>query len=208
MVILYQVEGHTIYVGVDQFENEDLIKFSGRFMELTNLVLVWYHVDKFSSPHAYIRLDEGETTAPPSLAAVACQIVKDGSIDGTKKAAVDVVYTAASNLAKKKGMNPGQVSFHNRAVVGVEHGVRKDTKILNQLEKIKSSITLAEMEADLQDLAAAKKKPKPPPKGKDPDWGDDDWDEPAPKKPPPKTATMFGDLPKAEFNPNMEDDFM
>jgi hypothetical protein len=73
MVILYAIEDYTIYVGLDQFENEDLIKFSGRFMQLSGLVLMWFHADQFSSPHAYIRLHEGEQTPPPSLIGMACQ---------------------------------------------------------------------------------------------------------------------------------------
>jgi hypothetical protein len=211
MVILYVVDDYTIYVGIDQFENEDLIKFSGRFMELSNLILLWYHADKCSSPHAYVRLREGEKAAPANVVAAACQIVKDGSIEGTKKAAVDIVWTPASNLAKRKGMNPGQVTFSDRSLVGVERAVRKDTKILRQLEKVKSEITLADLEAELEDLAAGKGKGKVKAKKADDGWGDDGeddgWGE-APAATTPKKATMFGDLPKAEFNPHMEDDFM
>lgn len=213
MVIVYQIDDHTIYVGVDQFENEDLIKFSGKFMEQTGLVLMWYHADKVSSPHAYIRLHEGEKTPPQNLVQIACQIVKDGSIEGTKKPACDIVFTPATNLAKTKGMNPGQVSFHKRALMGVERAVRKDAKILKSIEKLRSECSLSDLEAELEDLVANKKKSK-----KKDDWDDafasddgdfDEWGDPKPKKnAPAKKETLFGSLPKAEFNPNMEDDFM
>jgi hypothetical protein len=129
MVIPDIVEDDTISVGVAQFENEDLIKFTGRFMQLSGLVLVWFHVDKFSSWHAYVRLHEGEQSPPPSLVAMACQIVKDGSIEATKKPECDVAWTPATNLAKHKGVSPGQVTFANRALVRVDHAIRKDTKI-------------------------------------------------------------------------------
>jgi hypothetical protein len=213
MVIVYVIEDHTIYVGLNQAENEHLIRFSGRFMQLSGLVLMWFHVDKFSSPHAYIRLHEGEETPPLNLVAVACQIVKDGSIEGTKKPTCDVVWTPASNLAKHKGMNPGQVTFANRALVPVEHAIRKDTKILRQLEKVKGDITLQDLEAELEDLTSGKKKAKQKqPRPLDDGWGDDepDWDEPAPRKPPDpkKMESMGSQLTQAEWTANMEDSFM
>lgn len=216
MVIVYQIEDHTIYVGVDQFENEDLIKFTGKFMEQTGLVLMWYHADKVSSPHAYIRLHEGEKTPPQDLVQIACQIVKDGSIQGTKMPACDIVYTPATNLAKTKGMNPGQVSFHKRALMGVERAVRKDSKILKAIEKHKSDCTLADLEAELEDLVALKKKKQSAQDNWDKAFDDsddvDEWGDPKPKASkkaaPAPRGTMFGDIPKAEFNPNMEDDFM
>ncbi|OHT08969.1 hypothetical protein TRFO_22303 [Tritrichomonas foetus] len=213
MVIIYQIDDHTIWVGVDQFENEELIHFSQRFMEQSGLTLMWYHVDKFSSPHAYVRLHEGETTVPKKLADICCQICKDGSIEGTKHPAVDVVYTPASNLAKSKGMNPGQVSFHNRKLVGVEHGVRKINQILKFITTVRSECTVKDLEQELEDLVANKKKSKGKKVQNDDDWDDggDDWGEPV-KKDPRETAKdakrMFDDIPKAEFNPNMEDDFM
>ena len=203
MVWVYEIDGHTIWVGVDQFENEELIKFSQKFMEKSGLTLIWYHADKVSSPHAYIRLHEGETTPPKNLVQIACQIVKDGSIEGTKRPALDIVFTPASNLMKTKTMNPGQVSFHKRALMGVEHAVRKDTKILNMIEKLKTEARVADLEAELEDLVSNKARAK----GKKAAAVEDDlWgDEPAK---PAQRETMFGDIPKAEFNPNMEDDFM
>lgn len=211
MVILYQVDDHTIWVGVDQFENEELIHFSQRFMEQSGLTLMWYHVDKFSSPHAYVRLHEGETTVPKKLADICCQICKDGSIEGTKHPAVDVVYTPASNLMKTKGMNPGQVSFHNRKLMHVEHGIRKNNQILKYIATVRSECTVKDLEHDLEDIVAIKKKSKNE-ANQDDDWGDDfdDGDKPAKKTPVDKRGVqqMLDNIPKAEFSTNMEDDFM
>ena len=204
MVWVYEIDGHTIWVGLDQFENEELIKFSQRFMAESGLTLIWYHADKVSSPHAYIKLHEGETEPAKNLVQIACQIVKDGSIEGTKRPALDIVFTPASNLMKTKTMNPGQVSFHKRALMGVERAVRKDQKILNMIEKLKTEVKVADLEAELQDLVANKGKAKAKKAAKDDDA--DLWD--AEPEPTPQQETMFGDIPKAEFNPNMEDDFM
>ncbi|KAK8886026.1 Coiled-coil domain-containing protein 25 [Tritrichomonas musculus] len=215
MVIVYQVDDHTIYVGVDQFENEELIHFTQRFMEQSGLTLMWYHVDKFSSPHAYVRLHENETTVPKKLADICCQICKDGSIEGTKHPAVDVVYTVATNLMKTKGMNPGQVSFHNRKLMHVEHGVRKNNQILKYIATVRSECTVKDLEQELEDIVANKKKSKNSANQADDDWGGDDFDDGFDENPKKKVKVskngvqqMLDNIPKAEFNTNMEDDFM
>ena len=46
--------GHVIYVGRDKVENEDLIKYG---LEHD----VWFHVDKLSSAHVYLRMRPGQT---------------------------------------------------------------------------------------------------------------------------------------------------
>ncbi|KAH0792126.1 coiled-coil domain-containing protein [Histomonas meleagridis] len=183
-------------------------------MEETGITLIWHHADKYSSPHAYVRLNPGETVVPKSLANICCQICKDGSIEGVKHPAIDVVYTPASNLMKTKTMNPGQVSFHDRKKIGVYRGVRKDAAILKSLEKIYSEASMSDLEIELQDIVANKKNKSKSKKQKE-DWDDfdDDWGD-APAKPHTQNKKksghidMFGDIPKAEFNPNMEDDFM
>uniref|UniRef100_A0A0D9ZVV0 NFACT RNA-binding domain-containing protein n=1 Tax=Oryza glumipatula TaxID=40148 RepID=A0A0D9ZVV0_9ORYZ len=45
---------YTIFMGLDKFENEDLIKYG--FPED-----IWFHVDKMSSAHVYLRLNKGQT---------------------------------------------------------------------------------------------------------------------------------------------------
>jgi len=42
-------EGYMLYMGKDKVENEELIKFAWPED-------IWYHVDKESSAHVYIRL--------------------------------------------------------------------------------------------------------------------------------------------------------
>uniref|UniRef100_A0A0K0D873 Coiled-coil domain-containing protein 25 n=1 Tax=Angiostrongylus cantonensis TaxID=6313 RepID=A0A0K0D873_ANGCA len=51
-----------LYMGVDKYENEELIKYGWPED-------VWFHVDKVSSAHVYLRLPEGMTidTIPQAL---------------------------------------------------------------------------------------------------------------------------------------------
>ena len=160
MVIVYQIKDYTIFVGVDQFENEDLIKYSVKYMEELGDKLIWFHVDKFSSPHAYIKLHEGETTIPANLIQICCQICKDGSIKGCKEPTVEVVYCESINLSKTGCQNPGQVTFKDPSKNKYIKGVKKNNMILNMLAKIKGSTTLDEMNKELQDLVVAKRNAK------------------------------------------------
>ncbi|KAL9253484.1 Coiled-coil domain-containing protein [Drosera capensis] len=45
---------YTIFMGLDKFENEELIKY-GLPED------IWFHVDKMSSAHVYVRLHKGQT---------------------------------------------------------------------------------------------------------------------------------------------------
>lgn len=51
--ILIVQDGHTIYMGKDKYENEDLIRYG--IPED-----VWFHVDNLSSAHVYLRMNRGE----------------------------------------------------------------------------------------------------------------------------------------------------
>lgn len=51
--ILIMQDGHTIYMGKDKYENEDLIRYG--IPED-----VWFHVDNLSSAHVYLRMNRGE----------------------------------------------------------------------------------------------------------------------------------------------------
>ena len=210
MVILYNVDGYDIFVGEDQFENEELFKYSAKYQTQMGNKIVWHHVESFSSAHAYVILHEGETEVPQRLRDVCCQIVKQGSIEGVKKPSVEVVTTVCTNLAKTKGMNPGQVSFSNRSLVKIIRGVRKDQSILNMLEKQKKKVPLESLNKELELLIKGKRKHSKQ-QSYDPDFSDscdsdDSLDEKPAKK--PNMRDMLADLPKAEFDPNMEDDFM
>lgn len=204
MVFLYIIDDHTIWVGKDKFENEELIHFSQRFVNATGIQLVWYHADKFSSPHAYVRLNDGEIGVSRRLQSICCQIVKEGSIEGVKQNAIDVVYTPATNLMKTKAMNPGQVSFHQHNQASVVRGVRRDAQVLREVEKAMQEVAMSDLEAELDDLIAQKRNRAKVRRGND-DFGGAGA---APRAKRSGAVDMFGDIPKAEFNPNMEDDFM
>jgi len=123
----------TLFMGEDKHENEELIKWGWPED-------VWFHVDKLSSAHVYLRLRPGETldTVPSVIIDEACQLVKDNSISGRKMATVDVVYTMWSNLKKTAGMEVGQVSFHVDKEVKLVKNVPKKTEVVKRLEKTKS----------------------------------------------------------------------
>ncbi len=46
-------EGNLIYMGKDKYENEKLIEFAWEED-------IWFHVDKLSSAHVYLRMKKGE----------------------------------------------------------------------------------------------------------------------------------------------------
>ena len=125
-------EGHTLYMGKDKFENEELIKY-GLPED------VWFHVDDLSSAHVYLRQGKGEKLDDMSETTIqeCCHLVKANSIAGSKSKSVAVVYTKWRNLRKSANMVEGQVGFNNQANVRrVEH-VEKDNAIVNALNKTK-----------------------------------------------------------------------
>ncbi|KAG8229447.1 hypothetical protein J437_LFUL010783 [Ladona fulva] len=95
-----------LFMGIDKYENEDLIKWGWPED-------VWFHVDKVSSAHVYLRLNKGQTLddVPTAVIEDAAQLVKANSINGNKMNDVDVVYTMWNNLKKTDGMEVGQVGF-------------------------------------------------------------------------------------------------
>jgi hypothetical protein len=207
MVIVHVVEGHLLYVGDDKFENDGLIKYSQRYMQELQAPVLWFHVDNLSSPHAYLRLNEGETVPPLVLVQLCAQIVKNGSIEGVKRPSVDVIYTSCDNLTKNKGMKVGQVSFAVPTDVTYVRGVRRNNQMLKALEKAKQTREIIDMERELDDLIHNFRKKKTAPLSPDDDddgWGDD---EPPPKK-SPHPQKMFDGIEKAEFSTTLEEDFM
>lgn len=86
----------TIYVGKDKVESEqhpsrlDLIQISSTDEELIKYAWpqdVWFHVDKLSSAHVYLRMPESMQweSIPEVLLADCSQLVKANSIEGTSK---------------------------------------------------------------------------------------------------------------------------
>ncbi|KAJ3694543.1 hypothetical protein LUZ60_010023 [Juncus effusus] len=123
---------YTIFMGLDKYENEELIKYG--FPED-----IWFHVDKMSSAHVYVRLNKGQTIDDISegLLEDCAQLVKANSIQGNKANNVDVVYTPWANLKKTPSMEVGQVGFHNSKMVRTVKVEKRINEIVNRLNKTK-----------------------------------------------------------------------
>eukprot|EP00158_Paraphelidium_tribonemae_P000997 Partr_v1_DN23821_c0_g1_i1_m64046 putative Coiled-coil domain-containing protein len=131
-----------IFMGKDKFENEELIKHG-----LADDI--WWHVDKLSSAHVYLRLpsvfnpkfsthNEREnwwSQIEEELLVDCAQLVKANSIEGNKKDNVPVVYTPTSNLFKTRGMETGQVSFRKDKMVRRTMVKSRENAIINRLMK-------------------------------------------------------------------------
>lgn len=137
-----------MYMGKDKFENEELIKYG--FPED-----IWFHVDRLSSAHIYLRLPPGSVdlsnvkdkeaakqklmdalaSVPENILSEMAQLTKANSIDGCKAAEVDIVYTPFLNLKKEERMDTGQVGFKDEAFRILIKNVAKDKEIVKQLEK-------------------------------------------------------------------------
>lgn len=122
----------TLFMGRDKYENEDLIKWGWPED-------VWFHVDKVSSAHVYLRLAPGQTLAdlPKEVITDCAQLVKANSIQGSKMNDVDVVYTMWENLNKTADMEVGQIGFHSNKAVKKIRLATKDNVIINRLNKTK-----------------------------------------------------------------------
>ncbi|KAI0181317.1 DUF814-domain-containing protein [Hypoxylon sp. FL1284] len=129
-----------VYVGKDKFENEELIKYGWEED-------VWFHVDKLSSAHIYLRLNEGDTwdNIPQDLLMDLAQLTKANSIEGNKKDNITVIYTPWSNLKKDGSMAVGQVSFKDQRRVKKVLVAQRENVIINRLNKTK-----VEKQPDLQ----------------------------------------------------------
>ncbi|KAL1526746.1 hypothetical protein AB1Y20_015442 [Prymnesium parvum] len=142
---------YTIYMGRDKYENEDLIKY-GWPEDL------WFHVDKMSSAHVYLRLPPGETIDDVAMDIVheCAQLTKLNSIEGCKVNNVTVVYTMWANLRKSGDMATGQVGFHKRGEVRSVVVEKRINEIVNRLNKTKEE--KHNHPSDLAELRAARDK--------------------------------------------------
>uniref|UniRef100_A0A1A7WEA9 Coiled-coil domain-containing protein 25 n=1 Tax=Iconisemion striatum TaxID=60296 RepID=A0A1A7WEA9_9TELE len=133
----------TIYMGKDKYENEGLIKYGWPED-------IWFHVDKLSSAHVYLRMPKGKTIddIPPEVLIDCAQLVKNNSIQGCKMNNINVVYTPWSNLKKTGDMDVGQIGFFRQKEVKIVAVEKKVNEIVNRLEKTK--------EERFPDLAAEK----------------------------------------------------
>jgi len=123
---------YTIFMGLDKFENEELIKYG--FPED-----IWFHVDKMSSAHVYLRMRKGQTIDDISegLLEDCAQLVKANSIQGNKVNNIDVVYTPWQNLKKTPSMDVGQVGFHNNKAVRTVRVEKRINEVVNRLNRTK-----------------------------------------------------------------------
>ena len=121
-----------IYLGKDKYENEELIKWG-----FPNDI--WFHVDKFSSAHVYLRLPPEITikTIPKEIMNECLQLVRDGSIEGRKQEKVSICYTPWYNLKKTPSMEIGEVGFKDDKEVYHIKNVMKDKELLKRLLKTK-----------------------------------------------------------------------
>ncbi|KAF8667006.1 hypothetical protein HU200_053177 [Digitaria exilis] len=87
---------YTIFMGLDKYENEDLIKYG--FPED-----IWFHVDKMSSAHVYVRLNKGQTMDDMSegLLEDCAQLVKANSIQGWTDYIMNQYYISQITFACK-----------------------------------------------------------------------------------------------------------
>ncbi|XP_026689405.2 LOW QUALITY PROTEIN: coiled-coil domain-containing protein 25 [Ciona intestinalis] len=125
-------EEYVIYVGEDKYENEDLIKYGWPED-------VWFHVDKVSSAHVYLRLKKDQTIEdiPAEVLSDCAQLVKANSIQGNKMNNVQIVYTPWSNLKKTGDMADGQVGFFKQKEVKLTHVEKRINETVNRLNKTK-----------------------------------------------------------------------
>ncbi|KAF9450544.1 DUF814-domain-containing protein [Macrolepiota fuliginosa MF-IS2] len=136
MVLFFTSNAHNpsviIYMGRDKVENEELIRYAWPQD-------VWFHVDKLSSAHVYLRMPEGMMwdNIPEPLLTDCAQLVKANSIEGNKKDNLTIIYTPGDNLKKTGDMAVGQVSFHSDKKVKRVHTEKRENAIVNRLNKTK-----------------------------------------------------------------------
>ncbi|KZV76163.1 cytoplasmic protein [Peniophora sp. CONT] len=159
MVLFFTSAVHSppvmIYMGKDKVENEDLIKFAWPQD-------VWFHVDKLSSAHVYLRLPANIPSwdAIPEILLQDCaQLVKANSIEGNKKDNITIIYTPGDNLKKTGDMATGQVSFHNDKRVKRVYVAKRENAIVNRLNKTKS-VRDVDHEAERQERIKAENQVK------------------------------------------------
>ncbi|KAF4349144.1 hypothetical protein CsatB_008301 [Cannabis sativa] len=142
---------YTIFMGLDKHENEELIKYG--FPED-----IWFHVDKMSSAHVYVRLHKGQTIDDISegLLEDCAQLVKANSIQGNKVNNIEVVYTPWSNLKKTASMDVGQVGFYNSKMVRTVRVEKRINEIVNRLNRTKVERT-PDLKAEREAVNAAER---------------------------------------------------
>jgi len=135
---------YIIYMGKDKYENEHLIRW-GWPEDL------FFHVDDLSSAHIYLRTPytydmEKLKSAdyilklhpiPEAVIQECIQLCKANSIEGHKKAQVDMIITPWLNLNKSIDMDIGTIGFLNEKLVLKLKNVASDKTLARKVMKTK-----------------------------------------------------------------------
>lgn len=130
---------YQIVTGKDKLENDLLIKYGYR-----DLNYIWFHADKYSSGHIYLKLypDEKSLDDVPSEVVNDClQLCKSESIQGNKMSQCAIIHTPWHNLRKNQYMKPGEVSFKSMQRVRRTQCYARDQRLLNRLAKTRVEVT-------------------------------------------------------------------
>lgn len=124
----------TLYMGKDKHENELLIEHG---IDTD----IWFHVEKLSSAHVYLRMNSGGestnvwTGLEQDVLVDCAQLCKANSIEGNKRDNITVIYTPWSNLLKNGSMDVGQVSFKDQGLVRKVFLPERLNSVVNRLIK-------------------------------------------------------------------------
>ncbi|OSX71250.1 hypothetical protein BU14_0573s0006 [Porphyra umbilicalis] len=136
MVFFYtpREDGYVIFVGRDKHENEELLKYGWN-------TDVWFHVDKLSSAHVYLRLPDGVTidTIDAGVLEDCAQLGQHNSIEGNRTNGVIIVYTGWANLKKSGDMATGAGRLPRPQGRPPHAGRQADNAIVNRLNKTRRS---------------------------------------------------------------------
>lgn len=119
-------------MGRDKYENEELIKYGWPED-------IWFHADKYSSAHVYVRLPAGKgiDDLTDEMIEECSQLTKENSIEGSKQPQIRVVFTPWTNLHKTGEMVVGQIGFHKESLRRYRTVEKKNREMLKKLEKTK-----------------------------------------------------------------------
>lgn len=138
-------------MGKDKFENEPLV-------EKSHPKNVWFHVDNLSLAHLYYQLPSELHTKSfdsleldPELLKIMGQLTKANLIKGSKLNNVTIIYTPVENVYSNGEMDVGTVTFKNSKKVKRIHVSKKDSILINKLNKLKKEMPIQEFVASQED---------------------------------------------------------
>ncbi|KAL0648142.1 hypothetical protein Bca4012_046433 [Brassica carinata] len=136
---------YTIFMGLDKFENEELIKYG--FPED-----VWFHVDKMSSAHVYLRLHKGQGFDDISEGVLedCAQLVKANSIQAEREAvnAAERAERKQHLREKKKREDIERLEKERQADMRSYKGLMVTDKMTSNKDIASSNKSLQELEDD------------------------------------------------------------